>query len=79
MRKTYHIKINTEEEPSFSKVAKHLGIHPEATIYMDVDVLDKTKGEIIYDIKLSKYELLSLRLMCKTGLIKEIEKGSKSE
>lgn len=72
MRKTYHIKINVEEEPSFNKVTKQLGIRPDSAMFVDLDVADRAKGEIIYDIKLSKYELLSLRLICRTGLIKEI-------
>jgi hypothetical protein len=78
MRKTYHIRIDKEEEPSFTRFATHLGVKPETIIYMDVDVTDKSKGEIDFILKLSKYELLSMRLMCK-GSIKEIEKANKSE
>ncbi len=77
MRKRYHIKIDKKEEPSFTRIAKHLGITPKVGIYLHED--GDWQPEQDYVIQMSKYELLALRLMFKTGLIKEIEETNKVE
>ena len=75
MRKTYHIKIDKEEEPSFTRITEHLGVIPKVGIYVHED--GEWQPGRDYTIQLSKYELLALRLMFNTRLIKEIEKTNK--
>lgn len=74
MKKKYHIRIDKKDESTFHEVTEHIGVEPALRgIYIAED--GDFQCEQDYTILLSKYELLALRLMCKTGLIKEVEKN----
>jgi len=73
MREEYHIKIDREEQENIQRVLQYLGIEPNF-----VSSMYTSKGTTLdYIVELSKYELLYLRLVCKTGAIVNISEWTK--
>lgn len=69
MKKHYHIIITADEKDNIVNAFATLGIEPQHTVINTNEFNIKRYEYIIW---LSKYELLYVRLACKTGRVIEI-------
>ena len=67
MRKKYNIVVNTREEPNVERTLNTLNRNYERAI------VTGNNEKISYTVNLSKYELLFLRLNCKSGKVLRID------
>ncbi len=72
MRKVYKICVEDPEKENVENAFKHLGV-TEDTRLLHGDAGDRVE----YVVSLSKYELLYLRLSCKSGTLKNITAAKK--
>lgn len=75
MREEYHIKVDRTEKEHIERAFKYLGVEPNTVIS-----LNTISGSALeYMVELSKYELLYVRLVCKTGAVVNITEWSNNE
>ena len=67
MRKKYNIIVNTREEPNVERTLNTLNRNYERA------TVTGNNEKISYTVNLSKYELLFLRLNCKSGKVLRID------
>jgi hypothetical protein len=75
MRSTYHIKIDKKDHEDLKSVFGRLGMAAEPAVTTN----DEHGGHYDYLVELSKYELLFLRLACKTGEIIRVHREHQQE
>lgn len=75
MKRNYHIKLPKEERGTLESVFRQLGVSPDFVSTMDAN----PEFSVHYIVELSKYELLYIRLACKTGYCTEIMKRTDHE
>lgn len=75
MKQSYHIKVSGEERETIDSVFRYLGAEPEFVSSYD----GHPEFSIHYIVDLSKYELLYVRLACKTGYCGKINRKDQHE